>query len=301
MPTLIVITGPTGSGKTSLAIALARRLGCHILSADSRQIYRGIPIGTASPTHEQLKAVPHHFVSILDLDQYYSAAQYEADVMQFLPELWRDNDYAIMCGGSMMYIDAVTRGIDELPTVSENVRRQAYGIYEREGIEAIRQHLERLDPDYLQQADPSNHKRLIHALEISMEAGRPYSSMLTGEVKKRPFRILQYALEYPRQQLFDRINSRVDDMIRSGLEDEARSVSHLRHLNSLNTVGYKEMFAYFDGIMDRSTAIERIKKNTRVYAKKQMTWLKRRPEIRLLSAETDPLATILSYLHTHQI
>ena len=286
MPTLIVITGPTGSGKTDLALELAVRLHCDIISADSRQIYQGLPIGTAAPSAEQLARVHHHFVASLPLDAYYSAAQFESDVMALLPKLWQQGEYAIMCGGSMMYIDAVTRGIDELPTVSETVRREAYGVLEREGIEAVRERLRELDPDYLERADPANHKRLVHALEVSMEAGVPYSSLLTGEVRQRPFRILQFALDLPREILFDRINRRVDAMVASGLEDEARAVYHLRSLNSLNTVGYKEMFAWFDGTMDRITAIERLKKNTRVYAKKQLTWLRRRPEIELLAPDT---------------
>ncbi|MDE6050243.1 MAG: tRNA (adenosine(37)-N6)-dimethylallyltransferase MiaA [Paramuribaculum sp.] len=285
MPTLIVITGPTGSGKTDLALELAVRLHCDIISADSRQIYQGLPIGTAAPSPEQLARVRHHFVASLPLDAYYSAAQFESDVMALLPELWQQGEYAIMCGGSMMYIDAVTRGIDELPTVSETVRREAYGLLEREGIEAVRERLRELDPDYLERADPANHKRLVHALEVSMEAGVPYSSLLTGEVRQRPFRILQFALDLPREILFDRINRRVDAMVAAGLEDEARAVYHLRSLNSLNTVGYKEMFAWFDGTMDRTTAIERLKKNTRVYAKKQLTWLRRRPEIELLAPD----------------
>ena len=286
MPTLIVITGPTGSGKTDLALELAVRLHCDIISADSRQIYQGLPIGTAAPSAEQLARVRHHFVASLPLDAYYSAAQFESDVMALLPELWQQGEYAIMCGGSMMYIDAVTRGIDELPTVSETVRREAYGLLEREGIEAVRERLRELDPDYLERADPANHKRLVHALEVSMEAGVPYSSLLTGEVRQRPFRILQFALDLPREILFDRINRRVDAMVAAGLENEARAVYHLRSLNSLNTVGYKEMFAWFDGTMDRTTAIERLKKNTRVYAKKQLTWLRRRPEIELLAPDT---------------
>ena len=286
MPTLIVITGPTGSGKTDLALELAVRLHCDIISADSRQIYQGLPIGTAAPSADQLARVRHHFVASLPLDAYYSAAQFESDVMALLPELWQQGEYAIMCGGSMMYIDAVTRGIDELPTVSETVRREAYGLLEREGIEAVRERLRELDPDYLERADPANHKRLVHALEVSMEAGVPYSSLLTGEVRQRPFRILQFALDLPREILFDRINRRVDAMVAAGLENEARAVYHLRSLNSLNTVGYKEMFAWFDGTMDRTTAIERLKKNTRVYAKKQLTWLRRRPEIELLAPDT---------------
>lgn len=285
MHTLIVITGPTGSGKTALAIDVASRLGCHVLSADSRQIYRGIPIATAAPTTGQLSAVPHHFVAMLDLDRYYSAAQYEADVMSLLPQLWADSDYVVMCGGSMMYIDAVTRGIDELPTVSDDVRRRAYGLLADEGLAAVIEKLRVFDPDYLLRADLSNHKRLVHALEVSMEAGRPYSSLCTGRVKQRDFRIVKVAIDYPREVLFDRINRRVEAMMAAGLEDEARRVYHLRHLNSLNTVGLKEMFAMFDGKMDRMTAIARIQKNTRVYARKQLTWLRRRGDTIMLPPE----------------
>ena len=286
MKTLIVITGPTGSGKTDLALQLAGRLGCHILSADSRQIYRGLPIGTAPPTPEQLSAAPHHFIAALDLDSYYSAAQYEEDALKLLETLFKTDDYAIMCGGSMMYVDAVTRGIDLLPTISEDVRRTAYNIYEQGGIDAVREKLQEFDPDYYAIVDKCNHKRMIHAIEITLQAGQPYSSLRTGAVKPRPFKILKYAIEMPREILFERINRRVDLMIEAGLEEEALRVLPLRHLNSLNTVGYKELFAMMDGLMDRDTAIARIAKNTRVYAKKQITWLKRDPDVCWLSAAT---------------
>lgn len=284
-PTLIIVTGPTGSGKTDLSIKLARHLGCEIISADSRQLFRDIPIGTAAPTPEQLNAVKHHFVGTLSLDEYYSAARYEEDVLKLLDKLWQKNDKVIMCGGSMMYIDAVTKGIDELPTVSNQVRDHVMKLYQDQGIEGIRQILRNLDPEYLASADPSNHRRLIHAIEICIESGVPYSSLRTGTVKERPFNIITMMIDYPREELFDRINRRVDEMIANGLEEEARKVYHLRHLNSLNTVGYKEMFAWFDGTMDRDTAIARIAKNTRVYAKKQLTWLKRNPDVIRLNPE----------------
>ncbi len=274
--TLIVITGPTGSGKTGLAIELARYLNCEIISADSRQMYRDIPIGTAAPSPEQLAAVPHHFVGNLTLDEYYSAARFEEDVHRLLPSLWQRSDYVIMCGGSMMYIDAVCNGIDLLPTVSAENRAAALAVYENEGLPGLVSRLAVVDPDYLSTAkDLNNHKRLVHALEVSMEAGKPYSSLLTGRKITRPYRILKFALNHEREILFDRINRRVDMMIADGLEEEARKVYPMRNLNSLNTVGFKELFAMFDGLMDRETAIARIGKNTRVYAKKQLTWLKR--------------------------
>ncbi|MCM1448915.1 MAG: tRNA (adenosine(37)-N6)-dimethylallyltransferase MiaA [Clostridiales bacterium] len=281
--TLVVLTGPTGSGKTALAIEMAEALGCEIISADSRQMYRDLPIGTAAPTASELARVAHHLVGHLALTDYYSAARFEQDVLALLPSLWEKSDYAIMCGGSMMYVDAVCNGIDDLPDVSDENRAAALKVYTDGGLEALIERLEVVDPGYLATApDLKNHKRLVHALEVSMQAGRPYSSLLTGNRVQRPFRIVKLGIEMPREVLFDRINRRVDAMMVAGLEEEARRVYPYRHLNSLNTVGYKEMFAYFDGVMDRDTAIARIAKNTRVYAKKQMTWMKKDPDILML-------------------
>ena len=286
MKTLIVISGPTAGGKTSLAIEVARRLGCEILSADSRQIYRGMPVGTAAPTPSELGAARHHFVAMLDPTDYYSAAQYEQEALAKLQELWRVSDFAVMAGGSMMYVDAVTRGIDDLPTISAEVRARALEIFNEEGLEGVTRRLRELDPDYLRGADLCNHRRLVHALEICMEAGVPYSTLRTGQSKPRDFRILKFAVELPRQELFDRINRRVELMVEQGLVEEARSLLPLRHENALNTVGYKEMFRYLDGEWDLPTAIARMQKNTRVYAKKQLTWLRRDPEVRWI-APTD--------------
>lgn len=278
MKTLIVITGPTGSGKTAIAIDLARKLGCEIISADSRQIYRGIPITTAAPSAAQLAAVPHHLIGCLPLESYYSAALFESDVLALLPALWQKSEWAIMCGGSLMYIDAVTNGIDILPTISADTRAHCLKIFSDGGIEAIREALGIHDPRFLATTpDPANHRRLIHALEVCLESGKPYSSLLTGTKVTRDFRIVKFAITLPREEMFHRINSRVDAMVEAGMEQEARSVYHLRHLNSLNTVGFKEWFAHFDGLMERTVAIERIKKNTRVYAKKQLMWIARTP------------------------
>lgn len=273
--TLIVITGPTASGKTDMALRLARAIGCDIISADSRQIYRGIPICTAAPSAAQLAEVRHHFVGTLPLDAPYSAARFEEDVLALLPSLWAKNPVQIMCGGSMMYIDAVCDGIDELPTISDSTRQQVKEIYERQGLEEIRRRLLEVDPAGYVRVDALNPRRNIHALEICIEAGVPWSSLLTGKKKQRDFDIRKFYIDIPRQEMFDRINRRVDAMVEAGLEREARRVYPLRQLNSLNTVGFKEMFAYFDGLMDFHTAVERLKKNTRVYAKKQLTWLKR--------------------------
>jgi len=277
--TLIVVTGPTGVGKTAAAIELARCLHCDIINADSRQIYRGIPICTAAPTPDELATVRHHFVAFKNLDENYSAAQFETDVMQLLPSLWHQGDYAVMCGGSMLYVDAVCRGIDQLPDISPEVRNAVKAKLQQEGLESLVKELEQLDPDYAATIDRKNTSRVCHGVEICRQAGVPYSTLRTGTAKRRDFRIIKLALNIEREQLFARINVRVDRMIEMGLEQEARSVYHLRHLNSLNTVGMKEMFAYFDGTMDRHTAIERMKKNTRVYAKKQLTWYRRDPDI----------------------
>lgn len=272
---------------------LAKSLGCDIISADSRQIYKGIPIGTAAPTIEDMEGVVHHFIGILPLEAYYSAARFEEEVLAQLPSLWSESPYVIMCGGSMMYLDAVVNGIDALPDVNPEIRQRAWDIFNEGGLEAIQKEAERLDPVYYATADKANYKRLVHAVEISLQTGRPYSSFLTGEKRTRPFNIVKFGLDMPREQLFDRINRRVDMMIEAGLEEEAARVYPLRHLNSLNTVGYKEMFSWFDGTMDYTTAIERIKKNTRVYAKKQLTWLRRDTDITWLAPDAD----LLSYLH----
>ena len=279
MKKLIVITGPTGVGKTAAAIKLAQRLQCDIINADSRQIYRGIPICTAAPTPEELAAVRHHFVALKDLEETYSAAQFESDVLALLPSLWQQGNYAVMCGGSMLYVDAVCRGIDQLPDISPEVRAAVKEKLQREGLESLVEELEQLDPQYAATIDRKNTSRVCHGVEICRQAGVPYSTLRTGNAKPRDFSIIKLALNIERERLFSRINARVDHMIEMGLEKEARSVFHLRHLNSLNTVGMKEMFAIFDGTMDRHTAIERMKKNTRVYAKKQLTWYRRDPDI----------------------
>lgn len=289
MKTLVIVTGPTGSGKTDLAIDIAESLDTEIVSADSRQIFRGIPIGTAVPSPEQLARVRHHFVETLGLEEYYSAAMYEEEALATLDMIWATRDYAVMCGGSMMYIDAVTKGIDPLPTISAEIRDKALDIYNKGGIPALIDTLRTLDPDYLTDCDLNNHRRLVHAIEISLQAGVPYSSLRSGESKKRPFRVIKMAINHSREALFDRINRRVDAMIEAGLEQEAARVYPLRHLNSLNTVGYKELFAMMDGTMPRETAIPRIAKNTRVYAKKQLLWLSKDPSVILL----DPARPLL--------
>ena len=293
--TLITITGATGSGKTALAIDVARAVGAEIISADSRQIFKEIPIGTAAPTAEERAAVPHYFVGTHSLTDYYSAADFEADVLELLERKFAERDTMVMVGGSMMYVDAVLNGIDELPSISQENRLRAMKVYEDGGLQQLRLDLLEMDPEYYREVDLNNHKRLIHALEIMYESGKKYSSLRTGSVKKRDFRILKFALDLPREALFERINRRVYTMVESGLENEARGVYHLRHLNSLNTVGYKEMFSYFDGEMERDVAIERIAKNTRVYAKKQLTWLKKDPSVVWVAPE-NALDTILSML-----
>ncbi len=281
-----VITGPTASGKSALAVDLAERLGCEIISADSRQIYRHIPITTACPTAEQRARVRHHLVECLELDEYYSAARFEEDALRLIADMEaRGLDNCVVVGGSMMYIDALTRGLDELPTISDPVRAETLDFFHSQGIEAVREELRRLDPEYYAQADLANHRRLVHALEIIRESGRKVSELRTGRPKPRPFEIRKYAVDLPREELFARINARVEQMVADGMEQEARALYHLRHLNSLNTVGFKEMFAFFDGLMDRDTAIARIAKNTRVYAKKQLTWLRRDPDLQKLKVK----------------
>lgn len=272
---LIVLLGPTAVGKTELSLQLAERLGCPIISADSRQLYRDMVVATAAPTREQLARVPHHFIGTFSLTDYYSAAQYEADALALIERLFTRHDTLLLTGGSMMYIDAVCNGIDEIPTISEEVRRAVVTRYEEEGLDVLLEELQRLDPDFYEKVDRRNPKRVIHAVEICRMTGQPYSSLRTETKKERPFDIVKIGLTRPREELYGRINSRVDAMMRDGLEAEARRLYPYRHLNALNTVGYKEMFAYFDGTYDLPTAVEKIKRNTRVYARKQMTWFRR--------------------------
>lgn len=277
--TLIVITGPTASGKTAAAVEVARRLGCDVISADSRQIYRDIPIATAAPTAEEMGGVRHHFVGTLPLDARYSAARFEADAMALLARLFKTNRYAVVCGGSMMYVDALTDGIDLLPDISPELRRYVAAMAENCGPEGLMAQLRVLDPEYADRVDPDNTQRVAHAVEVSLAAGVPYSQLLTGRKAERPFDIVKVAIGMERAELFARINARVGQMVERGLVDEARRLYPHRHLNSLNTVGLKELFAHFDGRMSLDEALARIAKNTRVYAKKQLTWLSR-PTVR---------------------
>lgn len=277
--TLQVILGPTGVGKTAYALRQAERLGCPILNADSRQLYRQLPIGTAAPTAEEQARVRHYFVGTLDLEQTYSAAQYEADALALLDALFRDHDTVVLSGGSMLYIDAVCRGIDDIPTVQPETRLHLRQRLEAEGLEALLAELRLLDPVYYAECDRRNIQRVVHALEICYQTGRPFSAFRTGQVAQRPFRIEKIGLWRERPVLFDRINRRVDAMVEAGLIEEARSVLPFRHLNALNTVGYKELFQYFDGEWTLDFALEKIRRNTRVYAKKQLTWFKKDPDV----------------------
>ena len=278
-PTLIVLLGPTGVGKTALGIQLALQLGCSILSADSRQIYRELPIGTAAPTPEERAAVPHYFVGTHSVTEGYSAASYEADVLRLLEGLFVDHPIQLLSGGSMMYIDAVCRGIDEIPDVNPAIRTEVWHRYEAQGLAPILTELEQLDPRYYATVDHQNYKRVLHGYEVCLSTGRPFSSFHTGQAKHRPFDIIKIGLTREREELYARINERVLQMMSLGLEAEARAVYPHRHLNALNTVGYKELFAYFDGMISLEEAIRLIQRNSRHYARKQLTWWKRDPEV----------------------
>ncbi len=280
MKILFVLLGPTGIGKTALSINIARHIESPVISADSRQIYKEIPIGTAAPTPEQLNFVKHHFIGTRSLTDYYSASIFEEEAVSLINELHKSQPHLLLCGGSMMYIDAVCKGIDEMPTVTSEIRDALWEQYEKEGLAPILEELKNTDPEHYDTVDCMNHRRVIHAVEICRMTGKPYSSFRTNRVKERPFKICKIGLMRERSELFERINRRVDEMMDEGFMEEARRVYPMRNLNSLNTVGYKELFLYFDGILTFEEAIEKIKKNTRVYARKQMTWFKRDPLIK---------------------
>lgn len=277
--TMVVIGGPTGIGKTRTGIELATKFNSVIISADSRQIYRELPIGTSAPTNEEQAQVKHYLVGTRSIFDYYSAYEFEQDAMYLSEELFAHHEVLFMVGGSMMYLDSFCYGIDELPTVDPGLRDDLMRHYKEEGIEAIRLQLKSLDPEYYGQADLKNHKRLIHALEICLMTGMPYSSLRTGMRKERPFRIIRIGLDMDRDDLYKRINHRVEDMMSRGLLEEARALKDHRHLNSLNTVGYKELFDYFDGQYSLEKAVELIQRNTRRYARKQLSWFRRDKDI----------------------
>ena len=294
MQTLVILLGPTAVGKTELSLRLADCFHSPILSCDSRQLYRDLPIGTAAPTAAQLARVPHYFIGTLGLEDYYSAAQYEQDALAVLAQEFQTHDTLVMTGGSMMYIDAVCEGIDDIPTVDDETRNLLKQRYAAEGLEPLQKELRLLDPEYYAACDIRNTKRVIHALEICYMTGRTYTSFRVRATKERPFRILKVGLRRERADLFDRINCRVTQMADQGLIEEARRVLPFRHCNSLNTVGYKEIFQYLDGEWTLDFALEKIRRNTRVYAKKQTTWFKKDEATRWFHPNDE--AGILRYL-----
>jgi tRNA dimethylallyltransferase len=282
---LIVILGPTGVGKSDASIYIADHFNCEIISADSRQFYSEMKIGTAVPTDDQLKKIKHHFIRSLSATKYYSSSLYERDVLKMLPDLFEKNNVVVMTGGSGMYIDAVCDGIDEIPDVDQMIREKYTAKFNKEGVEGLRIALKLLDPEYYETVDLKNPKRIIRALEICETTGRPYSSFLKKQKRKRNFEVLKIGLERPREVLYERINLRVDKMVEEGLEEEVRGLLELKHLNALNSVGYSEFIDFFEGKISREKAIELIKRNTRRFAKRQMTWWAKDKEIKWFGAE----------------
>lgn len=307
MKKLIVITGPTAVGKTDLCMEIARQFDIPIINADSRQLFRQLPIGTAQPTKEQLAQVRHYFVGTLDIQDYYSASKYEQDVMKLLQQLFSDSEYALLSGGSMMYIDAVCNGIDDIPTVDDETRALMKRRLAEEGLEALVEELKQLDPEHYELVDRQNPRRVVHALEICHMTGETYTSFRKADQEKkttgsrgqqRPFDIIKIGLNREREELYNRINSRVDQMMADGLLKEAETMLPYRGANALNTVGYKELFNYFDGIWDLTEAVERIKGNTRRYARKQLTWFKRDQQMRWFHPEDQE--SIMNYISQYE-
>ena len=292
--TLVVITGPTAVGKTALTIELAQHYGIPIINADSRQIYRELKIGTAAPSDEQLQQAPHLFVGTKSIDDYYNASMYEQEVLSYIKE--SSSPIELLSGGSMMYIDAVCNGIDDIPTVREDIREEMKRRYKEEGLEALCEELKQLDPEHYAIVDRQNYRRVIHALEICHQTGKTYTSFRTQQKKERPFHIIKIGLNRDREELYQRINQRVDQMMADGLLDEVKGLVKKRHTNALNTVGYKELFDYLDGRWPLEEAVERIKGNTRRYARKQLTWYKRDKDMRWF--HPDDIQDILNYI-TH--
>ena len=294
MKSLIVILGPTGVGKTELCIQVAKHLNVPIINADSRQIFAELPIGTAAPTKEQQQQVKHFFVGNHHITDYYSASMYEQDCLALIDELFKTSDVALMSGGSMMYIDAVCDGIDDIPTIDDETRALMKRRLDEEGLERLCEDLKKLDPEYYQMVDKQNPRRVVHALEICTMTGQTYTSFRRREKRERPFRIIKIGLNRPREELYARINQRVDEMMAGGLLEEVKTMYPKRSLNALNTVGYKELFDYIDGRWPLEEAVERIKGNTRRYARKQLTWYKKDEQIRWF--HPDEITTIIDYI-----
>lgn len=296
MKTLIVITGPTAVGKTALTLELAQYFAIPVMNADSRQIFRELKIGTAAPTDEQLRQVKHHFVGTKSIDDYYNASMFEQEVLQLLEE--SPSAIHILSGGSMMYIDAVCNGIDDIPTIRDDIREEMKRRYREEGLDALCEDLKRMDPEHYEVVDRQNYRRVIHALEICYQTGRTYTSFRKQEKKQRPFHIVKIGLNREREELYQRINSRVDNMMEQGLLKEAERFYNKRMTNALNTVGYKELFDYMDGRWSLEEAVERIKGNTRRYARKQLTWFKRDKDMRWF--HPDEKQEILNYITQYE-
>ncbi len=296
---LIVLIGPTAVGKTETSFAIASYYGCPIISADSRQMYKGMQIGTAMPTQEELERHKHYFVGNLSPGDYYSAARYEEEVMKLLEEEFPHHPTMLLSGGSMMYIDAVCNGIDDIPTVDSETRAMILEKYEKEGLDSLAAELRLLDPKYYTEADIKNPKRVMHALEICYMTGKPYSSFRRKEKKERPFNIIKVGLRREREELYDRINRRVDAMIEQGLVEEAKGFMNLKEHNSLNTVGYKEIFKYLDNEWTLPFAIEKIKQNTRIYSRKQTTWYRKDEDIEWF--HPNDIGRIIQYIESKRV
>ena len=296
MPTkrLLVIVGPTGSGKTDLSIRLALHYAAPILSTDSRQVYRGMPIGTAQPSASQLQAVEHHFIASHDLKDNLSCGEYEVQALARLEQLFTTHDYVVAVGGSGLYVRALCEGMDDLPQADESLRAELNRRLTDEGVESLAAQLRELDPVYYETVDRSNPARVVRALEVCLLTGRPYSEQRTGERRPRPFEIVKIGIDLPREVLYDRIDRRVDQMLADGLEAEGRALYPYRALNALQTVGYREFFDYFDGRIRYDEAVELIKRNSRRYAKRQLTWFRRDSEIRWFAPDDD--AAIIAHI-----
>lgn len=290
-PTLYIVTGPTGVGKTAYTIGLAQRWQVPIISADSRQFYREMRIGTAYPTEEELSAAQHFFVGTLSIHDYYNVYMYEQDVLKLLKELFQKYPVVIMTGGSPQFLDAVCHGVDEMPDPDPSTRQFVINLFQNNGVEALHAQLRLLDPEYAATVNPNDSKRMMRALEVSLQTGKPYSEHLHKKQVTRDFNIEKYYLNRPREELFERINRRVDKMMADGLLEEARTLLPYRHLNPLNTVGYKELFDYFDGKCTLEQAVTDIKTHTRRYAKRQITWFKREYEEVMITSEKQHLLT----------